>query len=91
MVFNLLSNILRSLGDSKLPLVILVISSLLNVVLDYVFIVWFSMGVAGAAFATVAAQLFASFLCFVYIRKKMAILRFSKEDWRMHPQTSLCH
>ncbi|HRM20771.1 MAG TPA: MATE family efflux transporter, partial [Trichococcus flocculiformis] len=49
MAFNLLSNILRSLGDSKLPLVILVISSLLNVVLDYVFIVGFSMGVAGAA------------------------------------------
>ena len=85
MAFNLLSNILRSLGDSKLPLVILMISSILNVVLDYVFIVWFSMGVAGAALATVAAQLFASFLCFVYIRKKMAILSFSREDWRMQP------
>ena len=85
MVFNLLSNILRSLGDSKLPLIILVISSILNVALDYVFIVGFSMGVAGAALATVASQLFASFLCFVYIRKKMAILCFSREDWHMQP------
>jgi len=85
MAFNLLSNILRSLGDSKLPLVILVISSIMNVALDYVFIVWFSMGVAGAGLATVASQLFASFLCFVYIRKKMTILHFSSEDWRMEP------
>lgn len=41
------------------------------------------MGVAGAALATVAAQLFASFLCFVTFALKMAILRFSREDWRM--------
>ena len=53
MLYNLLSGFLRALGDSKTPLMFLLISSFLNVALDLVFIIVFKMGVAGAAWATV--------------------------------------
>ena len=54
--FNLFSSILRSLGDSKTPLVFLIIASIINIILDFVFILTFKMGVAGAGWATVIAQ-----------------------------------
>ena len=57
MLYNWISAVLRSLGNSVVPLVFLIISSVLNVILDIVFVVWIPMGVAGAAFATVLAQL----------------------------------
>ena len=63
--YNMISNILRALGDSRTPLVFLVFSSLLNIVLDVVFIVPFKMGVAGAAWATVLSQLLSAILCTV--------------------------
>ena len=49
MLYNLLSSILRALGNSKLPLYFLIISALLNIVLDLVFIIRFQMGAKGAA------------------------------------------
>lgn len=79
--FNLLSAILRALGDSKTPLLFLVIASLINVVLDLVFIINFKMGVAGAAYATVISQGISCILCFLHMKKKCTILRMSKEDW----------
>ena len=54
--YNIIARILRALGDSKTPLYFLIVSSILNVVLDLLFIVTFSMGVAGAAYATVISQ-----------------------------------
>ena len=81
-LFNLLSNILRAVGDSKTPLIFLAITSVLNVVLDYVFILFFKMGVAGAGYATVVSQLVASILCLIYIAKKIPLLRIYKEDWQ---------
>ena len=80
--FNLFSSILRSLGDSKTPLVFLIIASIINIILDFVFILTFKMGVAGAGWATVIAQFISGILCFVYSLKKFPILRLTKHDWK---------
>ena len=62
-LYNLLSGIIRSLGDSKSPLVFLVMSSVLNIALDLVLILAFHMGVAGAAWATVISQAVSGIVC----------------------------
>ena len=64
-LYNLASNILRALGDSRLPLIFLVFSSILNIFLDILFIVPFRMGVGGAALATVLSQLIAGILSLI--------------------------
>ena len=64
--FNLFSSILRSLGDSKTPLVFLIIASIINIILDFVFILTFKMGVAGAAIATVTGQICAAILAITF-------------------------
>lgn len=91
-LYNLLSGMIRSLGDSKSPLIFLVISSVLNIGLDIVSILVFHMGVAGAAWATVLSQLISGCLCLIYIRKKFPILRIQKEEWKpyMHCIGRLC-
>lgn len=80
-VYNLIAGILRALGDSKTPLYFLIVSSMLNVVLDLVFIINFNMGVAGAAYATVISQGVSGILCLVYTYKKHTILRLNKSDF----------
>ncbi|MCR5794535.1 MAG: MATE family efflux transporter [Solobacterium sp.] len=72
--YNLASCMLRAIGNSVMPLVFLIISSLLNIFLDVLFITVFHMGVAGAAIATVAAQGVSVVLCVVYILKYTPIL-----------------
>ncbi len=84
-LYNILSGIIRSMGDSKTPLVFLVISSLLNIGLDLLCIVTFQMGVAGAAVATVVSQMISGLLCLFYMMKKFEILRITKEEWKMNP------
>lgn len=81
--YNMIASILRSLGDSKTPLYFLIISSVLNVILDLVFIVNFKMGVSGAAYATVISQGVSAVLCLVYTYKKFTILRLKKEDFKV--------
>ena len=78
--YNMISNMLRALGDSKTPLYFLVFSSVLNIFLDVLFIVPLHMGVAGAAWATVLSQLISGILCFLYMRKQYDILRFEKDE-----------
>ena len=82
-LYNLISNILRALGDSRLPLVFLVFSSILNVVLDIVFIVPMGMGVGGAALATVLSQFLAAVLSIAAGVRKYSLLRLSREDWKV--------
>jgi len=82
-MFNLLSNVLRAIGDSKTPLLFLAVTSVLNIVLDYFFILALNTGVEGAAYATIISQLIASLLCLVYIWKKIPLLRIKKEDWKV--------
>lgn len=81
--YNMLSSILRALGDSKTPLYFLIIASILNVVLDIVFIFNFSMGVAGAAYATIISQSISAILCAIYIVKKFPILKLKKHHWKI--------
>ena len=80
-IYNLISSILRSLGDSKTPLYFLIVSSILNIVLDIIFIVNFSMGVAGAAYATVISQGVSGILCLIYTYKKHTILKLKKSHF----------
>lgn len=89
--YNLFSNILRALGDSKTPLYFLVISSLLNIFLDILFIVPFKMGVAGAAWATVLSQLISAVLCALYAVKHFSVTRLKKEDWKSDAETHTKH
>ncbi len=82
LLYNLMSGILRALGDSRSPLYFLILSSLLNVGLDLLFIMRFGMGVEGAAYATVLSQAIAALLCVVYAVWRFPILRLRREDWR---------
>jgi putative MATE family efflux protein len=83
MLFNFLSNIIRALGDSRTPLVFLVIACIINIVLDFVLICYVKIGVAGAAWATIIAQLSSAAMCLFYIYRKLPILRLTKDDWRV--------
>ena len=80
MLYNLLASILRALGNSKVPLYFLILSALLNIVLDLVFIIAFGMGAAGAAVATIISQGVSGLLCLVYIVKKVPVLRMERDD-----------
>ncbi|BCA85647.1 MATE family efflux transporter [Enterococcus saigonensis] len=82
MAFNLLSNMVRALGDSRTPLFFLIFAVIINVILDLVFITKFNMGVAGAGYATVIAQMSASLMCFVYIKRRIPLLQISKKDFK---------
>ena len=82
MLYNILACFLRAIGDSKTPLYFLIVSSILNVVLDLVFIINFNMGVAGAAWATVISQGISGVLCFIYMMKKYPMMHLSKEDFK---------
>ena len=79
--YNMISNILLALGDSRTPLYFLIISSLLNVVLDVVFIVPFGMGVAGAAWATVLSQLLSAVCCLIFGLRCYPVLHLKREDF----------
>jgi Na+-driven multidrug efflux pump len=80
-LYNLLSNMIRALGDSKTPLYFLIIACVINIVLDIVLILCFGMGPEGAGIATVIAQLVSGLCCAVYIVKKQPLLHFCPQDF----------
>ena len=82
-MYNLLSGIIRALGDSKHPVQFLIIASVINILLDLLFIIPLNMGIAGAALATVIAQGLAGVMCLVFIIRKIDILHLSKEDFEL--------
>lgn len=82
-LYNLLSGIIRSMGDSKSPLIFLLISSVINIVLDLFTIIVLHMGVAGAAWATVIAQGISGILCLFYMKKKFTILKMQGDEWKL--------
>lgn len=92
-LYNLAAGMIRSLGDSKTPVIFLVISSFINIGLDLTFIIVFKLGVAGAAYATVIAQAISGILCVIYMIKKFEILRIKGEEWRLdgHMVGTLCN
>lgn len=75
-IYNGVAALLRSIGDSRASLYFLLLSTLINIVLDYCFLAWFRMGVAGAAWATVVSQFFACIVSFIYMYRRYEILRF---------------
>ncbi len=81
-LYNLLSNMIRALGDSRTPLYFLIVASVINIALDIVFILAFGMGPEGAGIATVIAQLLSGLCCIWYIVKKLPILHFKKSDFK---------
>ena len=78
--YNLLSCIIRALGDSKTPFWFLLLSTVLNIVLDLFFILSLGWGVAGAGIATVFSQGFSAVLCYVYMYRKFDILKTEPSD-----------
>ena len=83
-LYNLLSGIIRSLGDSTTPLVFLIISSVINILLDLFLIICMKMGVAGAAWATVIAQGVSGVACFIYMKKRYHVLKFEKDELKIN-------
>lgn len=81
--YNMFAAILRSVGNSRTPLIFLIFSSFLNIVLDLLFVLVFRMGVAGAAMATVAAQAASAVLCGIYVFRHYREFLPSKEDFRI--------
>ncbi len=82
-LYNLLSSILRAVGNSKVPLYFLILSAGINIVGDLVLILNFDMGVAGAAVATVASQGISGLLCLVYMIRKVPLLKLSKQHFKL--------
>ena len=86
-LYNMVSSILRSLGDSITPVIFLVCASLLNIMLDLLFIR--AMGVAGAAAATITAQGIAGLVSLIYMIDKYKYLGFTRSDWHFSPKHSI--
>lgn len=91
-LYNLISGVIRSMGDSKTPVVFLTLASVLNIVLDLVFILGFKMGVSGAALATVISQAVSGVGCLIYSRTHFEVLKTTKEEceWDWDHVRTLC-
>ncbi len=91
-LYNMTSGIIRALGDSRTPVIFLVMSSFINIGLDLFFIVELQWGVRGAAWATVISQGVAGVCCLLFIIKRFEILRIKKEEWTpvRHLMGTLC-
>ena len=83
-LYNMLATVARALGDSKTPLYFLILSSILNIILDFLFVAVLPLGVAGAAYATVLSQTVAAGLCLLYVWKKFPMIHFTKKDARIN-------
>lgn len=80
-LFNFSSAVLRSVGDSKTPLYFLILASIINIILDLLFVINFNMGVIGVAIATVIAQGVSSLLCLVYAFVKLPVIRIKAKEF----------
>lgn len=83
-LYNDVAAVLRALGDSKTPLYFLILSSIVNVVLDLVFVLALGLGVFGVALATIIAQASSAAGAMFYAFKKVSYFRLSKEELRPH-------
>lgn len=91
-LYNMVSGVIRALGDSKTPVIFLVLSSFVNIGLDLIFIINLKMGVTGAAWATVIAQVVAGVGCLGFMIWKFKILHVAKNEWKpdAHMMMTLC-
>lgn len=79
-IYNLATALLRAIGDSKRPLYFLIIASIINVVLDIVFVLGFNLGVLGVAVATIIAQGVSAIISAIYVYKKINFITIKRED-----------
>ncbi len=79
-LYNYLASMLKALGDSKTPLYFLIISTIINIVLDILFVCVFPMGIAGAALATVISQFISVLLCGIHAYRRNPYFRIRRED-----------
>ena len=86
MAYNMMASMMRSIGDSRTPLYFLIVASILNVVLDYIFIAYVHLGVAGAGYATVISQFVSVVLCYIYMKKKYPMFIIKKEDFQFEKE-----
>lgn len=84
--YNLLSSIIRALGDSKTPFWFLLLSTILNIILDFFCILVLRWGVMGAAIATVISQGISAALCYIYMYRHFQILRGTPDERKFQPQ-----
>lgn len=87
--YNILSGILRGLGDSVSALVYLLVAAVINVVLDLLFVIKFDMGVAGVALATVIAQAVSSVLCLIKLMRMKRLFDFEWKYFKLKKYASL--
>ena len=87
LLYNLLSSILRSVGDSRTPFLFLAFSTVLNIILDLFCILVLKWGVAGAAIATITAQAVSGILCLLYINRRVEILHLSRQSCQLKGNT----
>lgn len=80
LIYNMTSGILRAVGDSTRPLYFLILTSLLNIVLDLWFVLGFHLGIAGAAYATILSQFISAFLTLLLLVRTDEIYHFSFRD-----------
>ncbi|MCO7124344.1 MATE family efflux transporter [Sporolactobacillus shoreicorticis] len=80
-LYNLFNNALRSLGNSRAPLIFLALACVVNIVFDFIFILFFHMGVAGAGYASVAAQGLSALWCLHFIKRFVPELTLSRSDF----------
>ncbi len=84
--YNTLSQVIRSLGNSTVPLVALIICVLLNIILDYALVFWVGMGIEGVAIATMIAQFVSALIMFCYVQKKVPLVRLKRGDMVLDPR-----
>lgn len=81
--YNWLASLLRALGNSFVPLLCLIVSGILNVILDLAFVLGAGMGIEGAALATVLSQILSGVLCFGYVWKNYPVFHLKREEWTL--------
>lgn len=80
--YNLLSGLIRALGDSKTPLYFLIFSCFLNILLNFLFIAFFKMGITGSALGTLISNIIVVIACYFFIYIKMPLLWYDKKFWK---------
>ena len=86
--YNYSASLMRAIGNSKVPLFLLIIAAGLNIILDLVFIIVFGLGTFGAAFATVLSQTVSAVLAIIYIAAKVPVLKPQARHWKIHGRTA---
>lgn len=84
-VYNWINAVMRALGDARTPLIFLIVASVINVVLDIVFVIVLDFGVAGAAYATIIAQSISAIGCIIYAFAKVKYFRFGRKILKFAP------